>query len=394
MSPASTATRLSFYYAALFAAVGAHMPFWPLWLQDKGLGPAEIGLIMAATYATKILVGPAIGHVVDRHGDRRRPMLVLALGATLAWQAFAVTDDFWPILAVTVLAVGLWTGIFPLGESLAMMETQRQRLDYGRVRLWGSLSFIAAAIATGNLLTRQPPAVLAWVVGAALGLTALACWTLPSTATAGRGKTRAPLGPLLRHPLFLAFLAAASLNTAAHTVYYAFATIHWQAAGIDGDTIGLLWAEGVIAEVALFAFSGRVVARLGPGRLLVIATVAGTIRWLALGATTALPVLAVAQVLHAATFGCAHLGAMHFIVRAVPHALSARAQGMLSAVAMGAAPGLMSPVAGQLYETLGGNAFFVMVALSAAGAGLALVLAQRWNGDKIVQAQAATDGNH
>lgn len=389
MSPAATATRLSFYYAALFTAVGAHMPFWPLWLQDKGLGPAEIGLIMAATYATKILAGPGIGHVADRHGDRRRPMLVLALGATLVWQAFAVVDGFWPVLAVTVVAVGLWTGIFPLGESLAMMETQRQRLDYGRVRLWGSLSFIAAAIATGNLLTQAPPSVLVWVVGAALGLTACACWTLPSTAAAGRARTRAPLAPLLRHPLFLAFLGAASLNTAAHTVYYAFATIHWQQAGIDGDTIGLLWAEGVIAEVLLFAFSGKVVARLGPGRLLLLATLAGVVRWLALGLSTALPVLAAAQVLHAVTFGCAHLGAMHFIVRAVPHALSARAQGMLSAVAMGLAPGLMSPLAGHLYEGLGGNAFLVMTALSAAGAALALVLTRRWHGGQIIKTAQA-----
>lgn len=384
MTPLATASRLSFYYAALFTAVGIHMPFWPLWLQDKGMSAAQIGLIMAATYLTKILVGPGIGHVVDRHGDRRRPMLVLSALAAFTWLAFPLVDGFWPILVVTVLAVGLWTGIFPLGESLSMMETQRQRLDYGRVRLWGSLTFIGAAIATGNLLTHQPPSILSWMVAAALALTAFSCWLLPSTAVAGRGRPRLPLGPLLKHPLFLVFLAVTSLNTASHTVYYAFATIHWQAAGLDGDTIGLLWAEGVLAEVVLFAFSGRVVARIGPGRLLLLATAAGILRWLALGASTAVPVLAAAQVLHAATFGCAHLGAMHFITRAIPHALSARAQGMFSAVAMGAAPGLMSPLAGRLYESLGGDAFYVMVGLSAAGTALALVLARRWMGQNIL----------
>lgn len=384
MSPLATASRLSFYYAALFTAVGIHMPFWPLWLQDKGLSASDIGMIMAVTYLTKILVGPGIGHVVDRHGDRRRPMLVLSSLAAMVWLGFPLVDGFWPILVVTVLAVGLWTGIFPLGESLSMMETQRQKLDYGRVRLWGSLTFIGAAIATGNLLTRQPPAILSWMVAAALALTACACWTLPSTTVSGRGRARLPLGPLLKHPLFLVFLAVTSLNTASHTVYYAFATIHWQAAGLDGDTIGLLWAEGVLAEVVLFAFSGRVVAKIGPGRLLLLATGAGVLRWLALGSSTAIPVLGAAQLLHAATFGCAHLGAMHFISRAIPHSLSARAQGMLSAVAMGAAPGLMSPLAGRLYEGLGGNSFFVMVALSMAGTALALVLARRWGGEAIL----------
>lgn len=385
MNRHGTAARLSFYYAALFTAVGAHMPFWPLWLKDKGLGAADIGLIMAATYLTKIMVGPAVGHMVDRHGDRRKPMYLLAAGATLVWLLFLLVDGFGPILAVTVLAVGLWTGIFPLGESLAMMETQRQHLDYGRVRLWGSLTFIASAVATGSLLTHHATSLLIWVVAGALGLTALACWCLPISVATGRDKAPAtPLWPLLKHPVFLAFLATTSLGTASHTVYYAFATIHWQAAGIDGDTIGLLWAEGVIAEVVLFAFSGWVVGKLGPGRLLIIATCAGILRWLALGAFTSVPALAVIQVLHAATFGCAHLGAMHFIVRAIPTTLSARAQGMLSAVAMGAAPGLMSPIAGRLYEALGGGAFFAMTGLSLVGTGLALFLARRWDGGKII----------
>lgn len=380
-----TALRLSFYYAALFTAVGAHMPFWPLWLKDKGLGPTDIGLIMAATYLTKIMVSPSVGHLVDRHGDRRKPMLILAGAATAIWLLFPLTDGFWPILAVTVLGVGLWSGIFPLGESLSMMESQRQRLDYGRLRLWGSLSFIATAIATGALMTSQPPPVLVWVVAAALALTTLSCWSLPaSTAISTRSDRRTPIWPLLKHPAFLAFLAVASLGSASHTVYYAFATIHWQAAGIDGDTIGLLWAEGVVAEVLLFAFSGWVVGKLGPGKLLVIATAAGILRWLALGSVTAVPALAIAQLLHAATFGCAHLGAMHFITRAVPHSLSARAQGMLSAVAMGAAPGLMSPLAGRLYDGMGGGAFLVMSALSVAGFALALLLTKRWDGSPLV----------
>ena len=84
-----------------------------------------------------------------------------------------------------------------------------------------------------------------------------------------------------------------------------------------------------------------------------------------LGLTTDVPMLAAAQVLHAATFGCAHLGAMHFIQRAVPAGLSARAQGLYAAVAMGVAPGLMSPLTGRLYEALGGHAFLVMAGFSA-----------------------------
>lgn len=366
MTPAGAAIRLAAYYSALFTAVGIHLPFWPLWLKDHGLTPAQIGLILAATYLVKSVVNPLVGHMVDKRGERRRPMLWLAAGATLAWTGFAVVDGFWPILLLTVVALGLWGGIMPVGEALSMMTTQRFGIDYGRVRLWGSVAFILTATLCGRLLVGHSPDLLVWLIAAALAVTAAACAALPDTRVplAERGETP-PLRPLVTSTAFLLLLAAGSLNSAAHTVYYAFSTIHWKAAGISDDTIGLLWSEGVVAEILLFAASGWWVRRFGPAGLLLLAGLAGGLRWTVLGLTTELPLLAAAQILHAATFGCAHLGAMHFIQRAVPAGLAARAQGIYAAVAMGVAPGLMSPLTGRLYEALSGHAFLVMALLSA-----------------------------
>lgn len=383
MTPRGAAVRLGFYYTALFLAVGTHLPFWPLWLVDKGLSPTEIGWIVAATFLVKIGVNPVIGHLVDGRGDRRRPMVALAVGATISWLAFAFVDGFWGILGVTLVAVGFWAGIMPVGESLAMMTATTHRLDYGRVRLWGSLSFILAATLVGQLLVSHPPAILMILVAGALGLTALACLGLPDIRPPVRKGKPAPLRPLLLSVPFLLFLLAASFNQAGHTVYYSFASIHWKAAGIPDDVIGLLWSEGVIAEVVLFAFSGLVVARFGPAGLLLAAGLGGVARWLVLGLTTDVTALAVIQVLHAATFGAAHLGAMHFIQRAVPPELSGRAQALYAAAALGVAPGLLSPVAGWLYTTLGGGAFVAMSAFGAATTAMAWALARRWDGGKV-----------
>ncbi|MBI5163541.1 MAG: MFS transporter [Magnetospirillum sp.] len=380
MTPRSAGLRLSTYYIAVFTAVGIHLPFWPVWLADKGMTAAQIGIISAITYLSRIVINPIMGHLVDRRGDRRRPMIALATAATLAFLMFSLVDGFIPILIVTALAIGLWAAIMPVGESLAMMTVHHHRLDYGRVRLWGSLAFIAAATLCGRLLTGVPPGVLVWLIGAAMGLTALICVALPDLRATPPGGTPAPFRPLLVSVPFLLFLATGSFNNAAHTVYYGFATLHWRAAGIGDDVIGLLWSEGVVAEIVLFAFSGPVVRRLGPGGLLLIAALCGVVRWLALGATTALPALAVIQVLHAATFGCAHLGAMHFLQRAIPTGLSARAQGLYASVAVGLAPGLMSPLTGWLYQTLGGGAYAVMAALSLGAAATAWLLMKRWDG--------------
>lgn len=380
-----TAARIAAFYAAIFSAIGVQLPFWPVWLKDRGLTPAQIGLVMAATYLTRIISNPLAGQVVDRRGDRKRPMIVLAFAAMACWSLFSLAEGVGAIVAVTIVAVGLFAAVLPVGDSLALMAAADHKLDYGRMRLWGSIAFIVAASLVGKLLVHQPPAILVWLVCAGLGLTTLAAMAVPDLrAPPHEGGKPAPVAPLLKSRPFLLFLAAAALNQTAHTVYYAFATIHWRDAGIGDDVIGLLWSEGVMAEIILFGLCGTWTARLGPARLILLAGLGGALRWTVLGVTTALPALATVQILHAATFGCAHLGAMHFLQKAVPRTISVRANGLYASLAVGLAPGLMTPFTGKLYEAAGGGAFLLMAALSAGCAALAWLLKSRWDGKVLV----------
>jgi len=386
MTRRSAAVRLAGFYAAIFAAVGILIPFWPLWLKSRGMGPAEIGLLMAATSLPRLVANPVVGHWVDHRGDRKTPMLLLALAAALLWLLFPLATGFVPILIITVVAIFPYTSLMPVGESLAMMVVHTHGLDYGRVRLWGSLAFIATAVLVGRLLADWPVSVLPWLIAAMLLLTAASCTTLPDARVAIHESPPPPVRPLLRNGIFLLFLLTTALNQAAHTVYYAFATIHWKAAGLSDAAIGVLWSEGVVAEILLFSVSSRVVARFGPTGLLLAAALGGVLRWAILGTTAHMAWIIGAQLLHAATFGCAHLGAMHFILRATPHSLSVRAQGVYAAIAIGLIPGLMTPLSGILYEHLGGGSFLTMAGLSAASAVLAWRLNRIWNGEPLIQA--------
>ncbi|CAA7623392.1 Major facilitator superfamily permease [Candidatus Terasakiella magnetica] len=381
MTANRAALRLAAYYAAIFSAVGIQIPFWPLWLKERGLSATEIGLLMAATYMTRIVANPLVGHWVDHRGDRKRPMLILALAGAACWLLFPPLHSFTAILVVTVLAVGLFAGLMPVGDSLAMMMVHLHQLDYGRVRLWGSLAFIVTATLVGRVLEDWSPTILPWLIAAGLLLTAASCTSLPDARIPSSDSKPPPVMPLLKSPAFLLFIGAMALNQAAHTVYYAFATIHWKAAGLSDTVIGLLWSEGVVAEILLFMVSNRVVAKLGPGGLLLAAALGGVLRWIVLGACADLTWIAASQILHAATFGCAHLGAMHFLPRAVPPALSVRAQGLYAALAIGLLPGLITPLSGRLYDSLGGSAFFAMAGLSAGSAVLAWMLGRRWHGE-------------
>ena len=188
----------------------------------------------------------------------------------------------------------------------------------------------------------------------------------------------------------LLFIATMALLSSSHAVLYAFGTIYWRSAGIGDRMIGVLWAEGVIAEIILFALAAPVMRRIGPGSMMLIAAVCGVIRWTILGATTDLTLLFVAQALHAGTFAAAHLGAMTFITEAAPTGMSATAQSLYAALAMGAAIAIAIPLTGPIFAAIGGDAYYLMTALSAAGGVLAWILMRRWDGRRIELPAAAT----
>jgi len=371
-----TAIRLAFFYAAVFAMIGIHVPFWPVWLAAKGLGPADIGVIIAASLGVKVVFNPLIAHVADRRGQRRPIMVMLATLSFVAFALFGWTDGFGPILGVSVLFFAVWSPLMPLGESLAMLSGQGggKELDYGRVRLWGSLSFIAGAVGAGTLLAAHPPEIIYWILLASLALVAAVTLALPATvAPAATGKRFAAI-EVLRDSRFRLFLAATALIQASHGVYYGFGTLNWQAQGYSETVIGWLWAEGVVAEIILFAFGVRLVGGMGPAKLIALGGLAGAVRWSVTGLTPGLGILVVMQALHALTFAATHLGAIYFISRRVPPALSASAQGLYSAMVMGLALGLAMLLSGKLFGFYGAGAYQAMAAMAALGTVAAVLL--------------------
>jgi PPP family 3-phenylpropionic acid transporter len=370
------AFRLSLYYAALFLVIGVMLPFWPVWLKSRGLGPAEIGLILSATAWVRAFSNPILAQIADLRGRPDRMLVALGWAALLSHFLFFAVGGFWALLAVSILASMTFSALMPLGDAVTMLQVRQGKIDYGRVRLWGSLSFIVAATGGGWLLEGRGDETILWMMIGALAFTVAGCHLIPRTVTPGSKRFNAPIRAVLGNKRLMVFMVAASLLQASHAVYYGFATLHWRAAGLDDAVIGALWAEGVIAEVLLFTFSGKLVARIGPMPFLAIACIAGIIRWTVLGQTTELAPLVAVQFLHAFTFAAAHIGTMHFIVREVPAQFGSTAQSIYSSVAVGSVMALAMLTSGWLFERYSGTAFYAMVALSLAG-GLVLLVAAR-----------------
>ena len=100
---AAPGPRLALFFGAAFASVGVHLPFWPVWLEARGLDAGAIGLALAAGLWAKVVLNPLVARVADAAGERRRVMVALAGATTAGVALFALVHDLWALVALTAL---------------------------------------------------------------------------------------------------------------------------------------------------------------------------------------------------------------------------------------------------------------------------------------------------
>jgi PPP family 3-phenylpropionic acid transporter len=281
--------------------------------------------------------------------------------------------------AVAMLAL---SPMLSLSDAYALAGLGARGRSYGPVRLWGSVAFIGGNVGAGFLLEVIAPGHLIWLIVFALVVVVAAAAAL---APVDGGATPAPPSPapspkiLLRNPAFLAVVLASAMIQGSHALYYGFSTMDWRAAGLDGTVIGLLWGLGVAAEIVLFAVSGRLPAWLHPAALMAIGGAGAILRWTAMAFDPPAALLPVLQILHAASFGAAHLGMMGFLARAVPKELAATAQGFV-ATASGLVNASATLISGFVYAASGSLAYLVMAGMALIGLTSALYAGKRSSG--------------
>lgn len=360
------AARLGLFYGTLFGLTGTNLPFFPIWLRAIGLDPSWIGVITSVPSVTRFTVLPLVTGAAERHHALRG---TLRLAAFLTVVGFAILGSQQLPLAVLLIYAAtccLWTPMVPLTDAYALHAVVRYGLDYGRLRLWGSVAFVVGALACGFLVDIIAARQLIWVIVAIAGSGAIASLALQPLDDPAKGRNVAPGGrALLRDVGFLGIILSAALIQGSHAAYYTFASITWQSHGLGGLTISGLWALGVLAEILVFALSPRF--SLSPAMLMVIGALGAVVRWTITAQEPPLALLAVVQLSHGLTFGMTQVGTMGLLVRHVPVQLTARAQGYFAACS-GIVASIATVVSGAVYARYGQGVYYVMAAMGATGA--------------------------
>lgn len=355
--------RLSGFYWAYFASLGIIVPYWSLYLKSLDFDSRAIGELMAILMATKIIAPYIWSWIADHSGQG---MKIIRLGSVLSAVSFIgvfIDSSYWWLALVMLLFSFFWNATLPQFEANTMNHLGEDTHRYSVVRLWGSLGFVAAVVVIGSLLDKHGYQLVPVSVFILYVLISVFSFLVKEAPHKPHHASQVSILLVLKQPHILALLLICFLAQMSHGPYYTFYSIYLKQFGYSSTTLGWLWALGVIAEIILFMVMHRLMPRYGASFLLSAALLLTSIRWLMIGFfVDNLPVVIVAQCLHAASFGLYHAVAIELFHRNFQGRLQGRGQALYSAVSFGAGGAIGTLMSGAYWDVYSPQLIFGVAA--------------------------------
>jgi MFS transporter, PPP family, 3-phenylpropionic acid transporter len=364
--------RLSGFYFFYFAVVGALIPYWGVYLKSLDYSSQDVGVISAIILATRI-IGPNFwGWLADHTQQRLRIIRVGSFLACFIFSGVLIDQRYsWLILVISCYTF-FWHAVLPQFEVITLGYLGKDYHKYSRIRLWGSLGFMAAVVGLGWAFDVLPIHYLPLFILSFLLLIWLSSLSLNELKIKTQEKSEQPFLKVITQPVILCFWAASFLLQISHGPYYTFYTLYLvENHHYSSIAAGLFWALGVLAEVGIFMVMHQLLRRYSLRTLFLIALTVTVLRWVMIGyGAFSMTLLLIAQVFHALSFGVAHAVSIELLRSHFKGAQQGQAQALYSAFSFGAGGAVGALMAAFLWDFNASMTFL----LCACAALLALVL--------------------
>jgi PPP family 3-phenylpropionic acid transporter len=357
-------------YFIYFGVLGVFLPYFNLYCYRIGFSGWEIGVLSAVRSVVLVLFPLLWGALADRLKLRKPIYILCNVISTVIWIALLFTTDFTLMLLIMICYAVFYAPIISFLEAFTMDVLGGEKKSYGRLRAWGSISFIAVVLVLGKLIEVVGIEIIVVLILGGSALMSLISTGVPRLVS--RPGKRIVHGRVrFTDPRLVLFLTCAFLMLVSHGAYYGFFSIHLENLGYSSAFIGICWALASGAEITVMIQSERIFNRFPLERVLIFSFLAAAARWLVLFWVDSGALILLSQGLHALTYGCFHMASILYIDRMAPEDAKTLGQAVNNALTYGL--GLMVGffLNGYLYEITGSQPLFLV---SAGIAALAAVI--------------------
>jgi PPP family 3-phenylpropionic acid transporter len=357
--------QLSSFYFFYFSCLGAFLPYWPLYLNDKNFSAYEIGMITGVMIGTKIIAPNLWGWIADKTGLRHR---VIQLGTFCSFVIFmfaSTIENFASMLTLIFFFSFFWNASLPQFEAVTMNALGSSYNKYSQIRLWGSLGFIISVLSLSVLTNKFGISAVPLCICFYLFLTWLVTLFIKSPNAVSKTHNNSLMSIVMK-PAVVGILISCFLMQLSHGPFYAFFAIYLSENSYNTNLIGIIWSLGVIAEILIFMKISSWIPKYGLQNLFIISFIFAVARWLLISFFADNIILVViATLFHAITYGMYHAVSISLIHEYFTGELQGRGQALYSSVSFGLGGSIGSFYSGYLWESAGGSTVFLYASLFA-----------------------------
>lgn len=384
--PTGVRVKLSIMMLLQYAIWGSWLPLiYPYLTRHLHFKDVDAGLMIAIGAVGALFAPFVAGQLADRYFSTERFLAVShLLGAVLVWQlanpalTAEINDEgvlegkFWPLAVFSFFYSFLYTPTLSLTNSLAFHHLPDRDRDFGRVRVWGTIGWIAAGIGvaqwlfyyhtpSGQDVTPQMKLAaqfsgmadafrLSAILGVIMGVYCLFLpHTPPQRSITGKFAAGKALRAAMHNPLLTLFLISFPISCI-HQFYFVhtsgflaqlqaeapqaekFAEKLTSVFGVGG---GGLMTIGQISEMVVLAVLPFFIKRFSRKALLAVGLLAYIARFAIFAYVPHIEAVVPALALHGLCFGCFFFIAFMVVDEETAHDVRASAQSLYNLIAMG-----------------------------------------------------------
>ena len=328
--------------------------------------------------ATKIIAPNLWGWIADHTGRSLRIIRVASFFAAIIFAGFFYKDTYLWVAMITIGFSFFWNAALPQFEAATLFHLKKEPHRYSKIRLWGSIGFIVSVLSIGRFVDILSIDYIPEMIIGLLTMIWLVSLITPETKPVKKTDNTVGVFKIIKQPEVIAFFTVYMLLQLAHGPYYVFYSIYLNSFNYTPTLIGQLWALGVVAEVLLFISMKYILRWVSLRHILLISVLLSICRWLIIAFyVESLPLMAFAQLLHAATFGSSHVVAIHLVHKYFGDHHQGKGQALYSSLSFGLGGMIGSLYSGYFWDLYG--AWFVY-SMAAASCFIALIIAYLWVG--------------
>lgn len=360
---------ISSQYFIYFGVLGIFLPYFNLYCYHLGFNGLQIGILSALRSLAMVLFPLIWGSLADRYQIRKPIYILCTFLSTSIWCLYLFFVDFWVMLLIAAFYGIFYAPIISFLEAVTMDVLGQEKKSYGRIRAWGSISFIVMVLVLGKIIDLYSVDIILILILAGSLILAAISVGIPAIKPKKQELLQPGAGSLLERRVII-YLFCAFLMLVSHGAYYGFFSIHLENLGYGSTFIGIAWALASSAEILVMIKSDKIFNRFSLENVLFFSFLVAAARWMILFFAGSTVIFLVSQILHAVTYGAFHMASILYIDRLAPGQAKTLGQAVNNALTYGL--GLMVGffVNGYVYEITGSHTLFLMSALIALAGGM------------------------